>query len=116
MNVLARTGVNLLSGKPLALFFVPFILKGQLGIDPPTTLTRPSLDYFGLDSVEEMLHLDTGRGTQMPRSVYGLTGILLDEAEGGDEAARHIVLEHARGLGNYAIVGGTLCWPGGHSF
>jgi N-acetylglucosamine kinase-like BadF-type ATPase len=81
------------------------VVRSELGIDPPTTLTRPSLDYFSLDSVEEMLHLYTGRGMQLPKPLHGLTGILLDEAESGDQAARLIVLEHGRGLGNYAIAG-----------
>lgn len=81
------------------------VVRSELGIDPPTSLKQRFLDYFGLDTVEEMLHLYTGRGLHLPKRLDGLTRSLLDEAEAGDEAARHIVLEHGRGLGDYAIVG-----------
>jgi hypothetical protein len=52
-----------------------------------------------------MLHLYTGRDMIMPKPLDGLTRYLLDEAAAGDELARQLVLEHGRGLGNYAVVG-----------
>lgn len=81
------------------------VVRSELGIDPPTSLKQPFLDYFGLETVEEMLHLYTGRGTSLPRRIDGLARYLLDEAEAGDEVARGIVLEHGRAFGNYAVVG-----------
>lgn len=81
------------------------VVRSELGIDPPTTLKQRFLDYFELDSVEEMLHRYTGRATHLPKPAGGLTRYLLDEAAAGDEAASHIVIEHGRGLGNYAVVG-----------
>lgn len=81
------------------------VVRAELGIEPPTTLKQRFLDYFGLASVEEMLHLRTGRGLRLPRRLNGVTTLLLDEAEAGDSIARQVVHEHGQALGNYAIVG-----------
>ena len=80
------------------------VIRSELGIEPPTKLKQCFLDYFGLDSVEEMLHLFTGRIQRPAKQVDGLTRFLLDEAEAGDEVARQIVQEHGRALGDYAVV------------
>jgi len=80
------------------------VIRSELGIEPPTTIKQRFLDYFGLDNVEEMLHLFTGRVQSPARRLDGLTRFLLDEAEAGDVAARQIVQEHGRALGNYAVV------------
>lgn len=93
-------GSSMLSRKAL-----DAVVRSELGIDPPTSLKQRFLDYFGLDSIEEILHQYTGRGMGLPKRLSGLTRALLDEAEAGDEVARGIVLEHGRGLGNYAVVG-----------
>jgi N-acetylglucosamine kinase-like BadF-type ATPase len=80
------------------------VIRSELGIEPPTTLKQRFLDYFGLDSVEEMLHLFTGRVQRPAKQLDGLTRFLLDEAEMGDVVAHQIVQEHGRALGNYAVV------------
>jgi N-acetylglucosamine kinase-like BadF-type ATPase len=80
------------------------VIRSELGIEPPTTLKQRFLDYFGLESVEEMLHLFTGRVQRQAKRLDGLTRFLLDEAEAGDVIARQIVQEHGRALGNYAVV------------
>jgi N-acetylglucosamine kinase-like BadF-type ATPase len=80
------------------------VIRSELGIEPPTTLKQRFLDYFGLDSVEEMLHLFTGRVQPPVKRFDNLTRFLLDEAETGDEVARQVVQEHGRALGNYAVV------------
>lgn len=80
------------------------VIRSELGIEPPTKLKRCFLDYFGLDSVEEMLHLFTGRIQRPAKQIDGLTRFLLDEAEAGDIVARQIVQEHGRALGDYAVV------------
>lgn len=80
------------------------VIRSELGIDPPTTLKQRFLDYLGLDSVEEMLHLYTGRVQRPAKRLDSLTRFLLDEAEAGDEASRQVVQEHGRGLGNFAVV------------
>lgn len=84
------------------------VIRSELGIEPPTTLTQRFLDYFGLDSVEEMLHLFTGRAQRPAKRIDGLTRFLLDEAEAGDVVARQIVQEHGRALGNFAVVAARL--------
>jgi N-acetylglucosamine kinase-like BadF-type ATPase len=80
------------------------VIRSELGIEAPTTLKQRFLDYFGLESVEEMLHLFTGRVQRQTKRLDGLTRFLLDEAEAGDVVARQIVQEHGRALGNYAVV------------
>jgi N-acetylglucosamine kinase-like BadF-type ATPase len=80
------------------------VVRSELGIDPPTTLKQRVLDYFGLNTVEEILHKYTAREPYPPEHIDGLAPLLLDEAEAGDLLARQIVQEHGRALGNYAIV------------
>jgi len=80
------------------------VYRSELGIDPPTTLTARVLDYFKLDTVEEVLHLFTSRVKQGTRDIHLLTPILLDEAHAGDTAARSVVQKHGRALGNYALI------------
>ncbi len=80
------------------------VVRAELGIDPPTTLKQRFLEYFELESVEEVLHRITGRGQHLPRRIDGITPLLLDEAEAGDMTARQIVVAHGRILGNYAMV------------
>lgn len=80
------------------------VVRSELGIDPPTTLKQRFLEYFELESVEEVLHLLTARPQNQGRSIGGIARLLLDEAVVGDAAARKIVLEHGRALGEYAMV------------
>lgn len=79
------------------------VYRSELGIEPPTTLTRRVLDFFHLDTVEEVLHLFTSRAKRPQSRVDQLTPILLDEAQAGDSVALRVVLEHGRALGDYAL-------------
>lgn len=81
------------------------IYRSALGIEPLTTLTQRILDFYDLDTVEEVLHLFTNRLKSVPGNVDQLTPILLDEAQTGDVVACAIVEEHGRALGNYALAG-----------
>jgi N-acetylglucosamine kinase-like BadF-type ATPase len=84
------------------------VIRSELGIESPTTLKGRFLDYYGLDSVEEMLHLLTGRLQHPAKRIDGLVRFLLDEAEAGDSVARNIVLEQGHALGNFAVVAARL--------
>ncbi|SRR5579883_2450976 len=80
------------------------ILRSEIGIEPPTKLRRHLLDLYQVDTVEEVLHLITGRpsrGKRMPH-LGNLTPVLFDEADGGDVVARTVLQEHGRELGKYA--------------
>jgi len=79
------------------------VYRSELGIELPTTLTQRVLDFFHLESVEEMLHLFTSRAKRTPSRVDQLTPILLDEAQAGDSVASRVVQEHGRALGNFAL-------------
>jgi N-acetylglucosamine kinase-like BadF-type ATPase len=80
------------------------VYRSELGIEPPTTLTPRVLDFFHLNTVEEVLHLFTSRVKRTSIDIGLLTPILLDEAQAGDSVARQIVQEHGKALGNYAQV------------
>jgi N-acetylglucosamine kinase-like BadF-type ATPase len=92
------------------------VIRSELGIEPPTKLKQCFLDYFGLDNVEEMLHLFTGRIQRPAKRIDGLTRFLLDEAEAGDVLARHIVLEHGKAMGDYAVAASRFVGLEGTSF
>ncbi len=79
------------------------VYRSELGIEPPTTLTPRVLDFFHLNTVEEVLHLFTSRVKRISGSVAQLTPILLDEAQAGDSVALRVVQEHGRALGDYAL-------------
>ncbi|HZR38822.1 MAG TPA: BadF/BadG/BcrA/BcrD ATPase family protein [Ktedonobacteraceae bacterium] len=83
------------------------VFLSELGIEEPTTLKGRILDFFGMETVEDVLYHMTCRETRRngtQHHVHGLTPILLDEAEAGDAVARRIVQQHGRALGNYAVV------------
>jgi N-acetylglucosamine kinase-like BadF-type ATPase len=78
------------------------IYSAELGIDPPTAMTAPVLAYFGLPSVERLLHAFTGRGEAPPRYVQGLVPILFTAADGGDDAAGKILAEYGAAYADIA--------------
>ena len=80
------------------------IYRAELGIEPPTSLTERVLTYFGVRSVEQVLHLFHSRLHPAPVTVDHLTPILLDEAHAGDEVALQVVREHGARLGDIAMV------------
>ncbi len=92
------------------------VYRSQLGIDPPTSLTPRVLEFFHLPTVEDVLHLLTGRLKHPPINLGYLAPALLDEAQAGDAAARQIVIEHGTALGNYALVAARFVGLEGTAF
>ena len=81
------------------------VVRAELGLEPPTSLTRRVLDHFGQANVEEVLHLLTARGrTPRQAGTGSLARILIDEAAAGDAVALRIVREQGAVLGDYATV------------
>jgi N-acetylglucosamine kinase-like BadF-type ATPase len=78
------------------------IYRSALGIEPPSSLTPRVLTFFGVPTIEDVLHLFHNRLRPAPSAVDRLTPILLDEAHAGDGVARRVVEEHGAGLGNIA--------------
>lgn len=93
-------------GIQLAEKMLEAVFRAELGIAPSTTLTDCVLKYFGLDTVEKVLHYLTAREQTVPRDQYigGLTPMLLNEAEAGDDVACCIVREQGTALGRVAQV------------
>ena len=92
------------------------VFRSELGIDPPTMLTPRVLDFFHLQTVEEVLHLLTSRLVHSSMNIGYLAPALLDEAQAGDAAARQIVEEHGNALGNYALVAARFVGIEGTAF
>jgi N-acetylglucosamine kinase-like BadF-type ATPase len=80
------------------------VLRAELGLDPPTTLTTRLLAFYGCGQVEQVLHAFTARGATPP-TMGRLARLLLDEADRSDPTARRIALEHGQALGDYALAG-----------
>lgn len=80
------------------------VYRAELGLQPATTLTSRVLDIFDVPAVEDVLHVRTARLPEPPRDLGPVARALLEEAAGGDEVARDIVVEHGRALGDYAVV------------
>jgi N-acetylglucosamine kinase-like BadF-type ATPase len=79
------------------------VYRSELGIEPPTTLKPRVLEYYGVESVEEVLHLFHDRRHPAPSGVDRLAPILLDEAHAGDGVALRVVREHGAALGDIAL-------------
>jgi N-acetylglucosamine kinase-like BadF-type ATPase len=79
------------------------IYQAELGIAPVTTLTGRILAFFGLTSVEAVLHRQTAREQRLPGRYEGLARLLLDEGQAGDAVARQIIEQHGASLGDYAL-------------
>ena len=92
-----------LGGGSLGMRMLRAVLRAELGIDPPTTLTARVLAFSGQSTVEALLHAHTAHGTPAFGEAARLAPLLLDAAEAGDPTARAIVLEHGIGMGDYAL-------------
>jgi N-acetylglucosamine kinase-like BadF-type ATPase len=93
-------------GIQLAEKMLEAVFCAEMDIAPATTLTNCVLKYFGLNTVEEVLHYLTAREQTIHQRhmIGGLTPMLLDEAEAGDGVALNIVQGHGQALGRIAQV------------
>lgn len=80
------------------------VYRAALAIDPPTSLTLPVLRHHKATSVEDLLHMFTGRERQRTANRASLVPILCDEAEKGDAAAVDILQRHGSALADFALV------------
>ncbi len=81
------------------------ICRAELGIEPPTDLTRRALALFNEPSIESLLHHLTSRQSTEEASRIGLLApVLLDAADDDDETASEIVCDLGNQLGDYAVV------------
>src|SRR5579859_392128 len=80
------------------------VYRAELGLEPPTRLTARVLDFFHMDSVEQVLHRMTARVRPPDPDLSALARGLLDEASAGDLTALRIARAHGTALGEYAMV------------
>jgi N-acetylglucosamine kinase-like BadF-type ATPase len=78
------------------------VLRAELGLEPPTTLTARMLAFYQRERMEQVLHAFTARGSKPPNAGQ-LARLLLDEADRGDPTARRIAVEHGQALGDYGL-------------
>lgn len=84
------------------------VYDAELGIGPPTSVTARALAVFAAGSVEEVLHQFTRRGGRGAFETSKLAPAVLEEALGGDDVARAIVLAHGAKLGDVAAAAARL--------
>ncbi|MBA2278098.1 MAG: hypothetical protein H0W06_10080 [Chloroflexia bacterium] len=87
----------------LSLETVRAVMRAELGIDPPTTLTGALLAAFALPTVEALLHALTARRRPRPAAATTIARLLLDMAAAGDDVARRIVQTEGERMGDYAL-------------
>ncbi|MGH2515067.1 MAG: BadF/BadG/BcrA/BcrD ATPase family protein [Ktedonobacterales bacterium] len=92
------------------------VYRSALGIEPATSLTARVLGFFGVEAVEDVLHLFHNRQHPAPGTVDRLTPILLDEAHAGDVVALRVVREHGAALGGIALAAARQVGLEGTSF
>jgi len=89
--------------RELAMRTVQALIRAELGIDPPSSLTGRVLQATGDATVEALLHRRTRRGPSRWAEFDGLAGVLLDAAADGDPTAVAIVHEQGESLGRTAL-------------
>ena len=80
------------------------VYRADLGLDPPTSLAAAFMEFYGVASVEAVLHHLTHRASVAYAGRGKLARLVLDEAARGDPIALAIVTEHGTDLGRYARV------------
>jgi N-acetylglucosamine kinase-like BadF-type ATPase len=84
------------------------VYRSELGLIPSTSLTARALDFLGVRSVEEALHLFHNRLKPATIRLDRLAPLLLDEAHAGDEIALRIVEDYAVTLSEFASVAARM--------
>ena len=79
------------------------VYRSALGIDGETALTASILKFYGVTTVEELLHQFTRRLDPLPSNVPALGRLVLDVAHAGDATAAGIVQAEGLLLGDYIL-------------
>jgi N-acetylglucosamine kinase-like BadF-type ATPase len=91
-----RTG-----GYDLAQEALRAVYREALDLGPATTLTKHLCEHYLVDDGWELMHLFNARGAFGNFTAHEtITPLLLDEAEGGDEVARALVVQSGNWLGD----------------
>jgi len=88
-----------MGGEPIAEAALNAVYRADLGLGAATSLTARVCEAFDADSPNEMLYILNRRGVPPGRLGPRLTPIALDEADGGDDVARQILLDQADLIG-----------------
>ena len=92
------------------------VYRAELGLGPATALTRLALEFFGLSSIEQILHAMTARERELSWPVASFARQVLDAAESGDAVARAIVQAHGAALGDDALAAARRVGIAEHPF
>lgn len=77
------------------------VIRSAVKLSPETTLQKPVLSYFGIDSVKN-LHTAFRRG-KLERHPKNLVPMVFEESRRGDGAAQEILLSMADNMSEYAV-------------
>lgn len=81
------------------------VMLSELGLAPATELSAALVDFYGVASVEELLHAFTRRDGALGHHDKGRAArTILATAAGGDAVADSIIDEHARRIADYVAV------------
>lgn len=92
-------------GREIGYQAIRVVRHADIGIEPPTALTRQVTQFFGVETVTDLLRRFWLRPLQPPSDVEvsRLAPLVLTEAERGDPAARHLIIDHGVRLAEYAL-------------
>jgi N-acetylglucosamine kinase-like BadF-type ATPase len=79
-------------------------VRDELGLGPRTSLTERVREFFGVASVESVLHAFTRRDPRPDMELAPFAVIVMDEAAAGDPAATQVVTDLGRRFGEYVRV------------
>ncbi len=79
------------------------VFQSEIGLLPPTLLTRMALDHFGLTKVDELL-LAYQRG-QLGKPLKDVAFLLFEAADHSDTAALDVIWDFGTSLSRYVIAG-----------
>jgi N-acetylglucosamine kinase-like BadF-type ATPase len=101
-------GRGFLGGRAMAEAAVRAVVDEQLELGPTTDLTPRLLESFGVETVEELLHVVTARGVYHPWLRSDVTGQLLLAANAADRVALSIVRGFGAAMGSLTGVATRL--------
>jgi N-acetylglucosamine kinase-like BadF-type ATPase len=91
-------------GQDMAVAALSAVVRSDLGLETPTSMTRRALAEFEAQDVEDLLHMVTVRTKENRAAIDPATRILLDEADAGDAVAGSIVNRIGSEIAEYALV------------
>lgn len=82
------------------------VFQSQIGIQPPTVMTKMALDFFGLDSVDALLL--AYQRNQLKKPLKDMAFLLFEAAGQCDQVALDVIYAFGESLSRYVIAGARM--------